>query len=110
MATPCAAFSNQRERGFSNAARIASHFSLTPPSEPHQPPSASTPRPFAVPRSPDPAARRFVQETFLIGFAMRKVLSVCLFLGLEKAPFSRAFLTIFSGFFGDLAEKRSGGR
>jgi hypothetical protein len=30
-----------------------------------------------VPRSPDPAARRFVQEAFLIGSAMRKALSVC---------------------------------
>ncbi len=96
MATACAAFSNPGERGFSNAARIASDFSLTPPSEPHQRPSASTLRPFGVPRSPDPAARRFVQATFLIGVAMRKVLSVCRAAGLDATccSFPRPVLPI----------------
>src|SRR5208282_3383487 len=77
IVTPCAAFSNQRERGFSNAARIASDFSLTPPAQSHQPPSPLPLSPLARSRSPHPAANRFVQEAFRIGVAMRKALSIC---------------------------------
>ena len=56
--------------------RIASDFSLTPPVLPHQPASPLPLSPFACRRSPHPAAKRFVQEAFPIGFAMRKALSI----------------------------------
>jgi hypothetical protein len=69
--------SSKRGHGFSNAARIVSDFSQMPPADSHQPLSPSSPRPFAAPRPPHPAAKRFVQSAFLIGFAMRKALSVC---------------------------------
>src|SRR4051812_7746449 len=76
MATPCAAFSSQGGRGFSHAARIGSDFTLTPPARSQQPLSPGSPRPLAARRSPHPAAKRFVQEAFRIGFAMRKALSI----------------------------------
>src|SRR5271166_6361466 len=74
---PCAAFSNQRGRGCSNAARIGSDFSLPPPAHSHHRPSPLPPSPVAPCCSPHPAAKRFVQEAFRIGFAMRKALSIC---------------------------------
>ena len=57
--------------------RIASDFSLTPPAKSHQPPSRLRLSAFARRRSPHPAAKRFVQEAFRIGAAMRKALSIC---------------------------------
>src|SRR5208337_4426367 len=75
---PCAASSSQRGRGFSNAARIGSDFSLTPPAHSLQPSPPLPPSPFAPRRSPHPPAKRFVQEAFRIGVAMRKALSICL--------------------------------
>ena len=56
--------------------RIASDFSLTPPAKSHQPPSRLRLSAFARRRSPHPAAKRFVQEAFRIGAAMRKALSI----------------------------------
>src|SRR5208337_3739461 len=73
---PCAASSSQRGRGFSNAARIGSDFSLTPPAHSLQPSPPLPPSPFAPRRSPHPSAKRFVQEAFRIGVAMRKALSI----------------------------------
>src|SRR5208337_3417411 len=73
---PCAASSSQRGRGFSNAARIGSDFSLTPPAHSLQPSPPLPPSPFAPRRSPHPPAKRFVQEAFRIGVAMRKALSI----------------------------------
>ena len=51
---------------------------LTPPPHSRQPTSPSPPSQLARRTLPPPAAKRFVQETFRIGFAMRKVLSVFL--------------------------------
>src|SRR5208337_607655 len=82
---PCAASSSQRGRGFSNAARIGSDFSLTPPAHSLQPSPPLPPSPFAPRRSPHPPAKRFVQEAFRIGVAMRKALSIWPRFG----PFSR---------------------
>src|SRR5208337_2373591 len=73
---PCAASSSQRGRGFSNAARLGSDFSLTPPTHSLQPSPPLPPSPFPPRRSPHPPAKRFVQEAFRIGVAMRKALSI----------------------------------
>jgi hypothetical protein len=78
----------KRGHGFSNAARIVSDFSQIPPADSHQPLSASSPRAFAAPRSPHPAAKRFVQSAFIIGFAMRKALSVSVLGRIERLPAS----------------------
>ena len=75
MRHPCAVFSNQRERGFSECCAHREPFLTQPPAQSHQPPSPLPQRHVACRRSPHPAANRFVQEAFLIGFAMRKALS-----------------------------------
>ena len=64
-----------RGRGFSTL-RIRSDFSLTPPAHSLQPSPPLPPSPFAPRRSPHPSAKRFVQEAFRIGVAMRKALSI----------------------------------
>jgi hypothetical protein len=51
-------------------------FSLATPARSQKSPVSLLPGPLPARRSPHPAAKRFVQATFLIGLAMRKVLSI----------------------------------
>jgi hypothetical protein len=70
---------------------MGSDFSVTPLVHFHQPASPLPQSPFARRRSPHPAANRFVQEAFRIGFAMRKALSIRIGFAMRKALSIRGF-------------------
>ena len=55
-------------------------YSLTAPARFQKLPFPLLPGPLPARRSPHPAAKRFVQAAFRIGFAMRKALSICVYL------------------------------